>query len=225
MPNTRSSLQAARIVEVDSSGEPKSGGVSVNCMFNPFEYSVSKTNTYKEEKKNRSDVPSFEFEKAGPQTLKLTLTFDTYETDEDVSLTTNKLWKLMESKTRRAGNRDKKVPPPEVAFEWGVFRFVAVITNMTQKFTLFKPDGTPVRAQVEVTFTQHKDLNDYPSQNPTSGGGKIERIWHVVAGDRIDSIAHTVYGDASRWREIAVYNRLKDPLQLRAGQQLIIPSK
>jgi len=225
MPNTRSSLQAARIVEVDSSGEPKSGGVSVNCMFNPFEYSVSKTNTYKEEKKNRSDVPSFEFEKAGPQTLKLTLTFDTYETDEDVSLTTNKLWKLMESKTRRAGNRDKKVPPPEVAFEWGVFRFVAVITNMTQKFTLFKPDGTPVRAQVEVTFTQHKDLNDYPSQNPTSGGGKIERIWRVVAGDRIDAIAHTVYGDASRWREIAGYNRLKDPLQLRAGQQLIIPSK
>jgi hypothetical protein len=224
MPNTRSSLQAARIYEVTDSGDEKSGGVSVDCMFNPYEYTVTKTNTYKEEKKNRSDVPSFEFEKAGPQTLKLSLIFDTYEAGEDVSLKTNKLWKLMESKTRREGNRDRKVPPPEVAFEWGVFRFVAVITNMTQKFTLFQPDGTPVRAQVEVTFTQHKDLNDYPNQNPTSGGGDIERIWRVVAGDRIDTIAFEVYGDATRWRDIAEYNQLDNPLELHAGQQLIIPS-
>ncbi len=225
MPNTRSSLQAARIYEVTESGEEKPGGVAVDCMFNPYEYTVSKTNSYKEEKQNRSDVPGFEFEKAGPQTLKLSLVFDTYESDEDVSLRTNALWKLMASKTRREGNRNRKVPPPEVAFEWGVFRFVAVITNMTQKFTLFKTDGTPVRASVEVTFTQHKDLNDYPSQNPTSGGGDIERVWRVVAGDRIDTIAYAVYGDATRWRTIAEYNQLSNPLSLRAGQQLIIPTE
>lgn len=225
MPNTRSNLQAARIYEVDDAGEEKGGGVSVNCMFNPFEYTVTKTNTYKEERRNRSDVPSFEFEKAGPQTLKLNLVFDTYESDEDVSLTTNRLWKLMESKTRKEGNRTRKVPPPEVAFEWGVFRFVAVITAMTQKFTLFKPDGTPVRASIEVTFTQHKDLEDYPRQNPTSGGGDIERVWRVTAGDRIDTIAYAVYGDASRWRAIADYNDIDDPLTLRAGRQLIIPSE
>jgi len=223
MPNTRSNLQAARIYEATSSGEEKGGGVAVSCMFNPFEYTVSKTNTYKEESRNRSDVPSFEFEKAGPQTLKLTLLFDTFEDDTDVSLETNKLWKLMESKTRREGNRTKKVPPPEVAFEWGVFRFVAVITNMTQKFTLFKPDGTPVRASVEVTFTQHKDVNDYPNQNPTSGGGEIERVWRIIAGDRIDTIAFAVYGDATRWRAIAEYNQLDNPLALKSGRQLIIP--
>jgi nucleoid-associated protein YgaU len=223
MPNTRSNLQAARIHEVTASGEAKSGGVTVNCMFNPYEYSVSKTNTYKQERQNRSDVPSFEFEKAGPQTLKLNLVFDTYESDEDVSLTTNKLWKLMESKTRREGNRNKKVPPPEVAFEWGVFRFVAVITDMTQTFTLFKSDGTPVRAQVEVTFTQHKDVDDYPNQNPTSGGGEVERVWRVIAGDRIDTIAYEVYGDATRWRVIAAYNHLDNPAELRAGQHLLIP--
>lgn len=223
MPNTRSNLEAARIYEATSSGDEKGGGVAVSCMFNPYEYTVTKQNTYKEERQNRSDVPSFEFEKAGPQTLQLKLIFDTYEDDSDVSLKTNKLWKLMESKTRREGNRTKKVPPPEVAFEWGVFRFVAVITKMVQKFTLFKPDGTPVRAEIDVTFTQHKDLNDYPNQNPTSGGGDIERVWRVIAGDRIDTIAYAVYGDAKGWRAIAEYNELDDPLNLKAGQQLIIP--
>lgn len=223
MPNTRGNLEAARIYEVDESGEEKSGGVSVACMFNPFEYSVSKSNTYREEARNRSDAPTFEFARAGPQTLRLNLIFDTYEAGEDVTLTTNELWRLMETRTRQEGDRNQKIPPPEVAFEWGVFRFVAVITNMTQRFTLFKQDGTPVRARVDVTFTQHRDLNDYPRQNPTSGGGDVERVWRVVAGDRLDTIAYEVYGDAAKWRLIAEHNQIVDPLILRAGQQLTIP--
>ncbi len=223
MPNTRGNLEAARIYEVDESGEEKSGGISVACMFNPFEYTVSKSNTYREEATNQSDVPTFEFARAGPQTLRLSLTFDTYEAGEDVSLTTNELWKLMESKTRKKGSENIEIPPPEVAFEWGVFRFVAVITNMTQRFTMFKQDGTPVRAKVDVTFTQHKDLNDYPRQNPTSGGGNVERVWRVVAGDRLDTIAYQVYSDATKWRLIAEHNQIVDPLTLHAGQQLTIP--
>ncbi len=153
MATTRSNLVAARIYEVTESGAEKGGGISVDCMFNPFEYSVSKTNTYTENSKNKADVPHVEFSKAGAQTLKLELIFDGYEKLENISKTTNLLWKLMESKTREE-NPNKKVPPPEVAFEWGVFRFVAVITNMTQKFTMFKIDGTPIRAKVDITFTQ-----------------------------------------------------------------------
>lgn len=224
MTNTRGNLVAARIFEVDDSGEEKGGGVSVACMFNPFEYTVSKTNSYSEESRNNSDVPQVEFKKAGAQTLKLSLIFDSYESGEDVSVQTNRLWKLMEAKTREEGNSQEKVPPPEVAFEWGVFRFVAVITSMTQKFTLFQWDGTPVRAKVDVTFTQHKDLNDYPNQNPTSGGGDVNRVRRIVAGDRLDTIAYEVYGDAAKWRLIADYNRITNPLALRAGQQLTIPN-
>lgn len=225
MPNTRGNLVNARIYEVDKNGQEVGGGISVSCMFNPFEYTVSKSNTYTEKAKNNSDVPTVEFTKAGPQTLKLNLVFDTYEADEDVSLETNKLWKLMEAKTRKEGNQTKKVPPPDVAFEWGVFCFVAVITTMSQKFTLFKLDGTPVRAHVDVTFTQHVDLNDYPKQNPTSGDGPIQRVWQVVAGDRLDTIAFEVYGDATKWRAIAEYNHILNPLQLHPGIQISIPLK
>jgi hypothetical protein len=223
MGNTRGGLVAARIYEVDDSGEEKGGGTSVDCMFNPFEYTVTKTNTYEEKSRNRSDVPQVEFKKAGAQTLKLKLTFDSYASGEDVSLETNKLWKLMESKTRQSGGRNEKIPPPEVAFDWGVFKFVSVITNMTQKFTLFKNDGTPVRADVNVTFTQHKDVNDYPRQNPTSGGGPIERVWRILAGDRLDTIAAEVYGDATKWRLIAAHNKIVNPLVLQPGQRLNIP--
>jgi nucleoid-associated protein YgaU len=224
MANTRSQLIAAQIYEVDDDGNKKGGGICVDCMFNPFEYSVVKSNTYIEDPKNQSDIPQFTFQKAGAQKLRLDLFFDTYETGEDVSRITEKLWKLMETNTRQPTGPTDKLPPPEVVFEWGVMHFRAIITDVTVKFTLFKVDGTPVRALVNVSFWQNKDKNEYRHQNPTSGGGNIQRVWQVMADDRLDAIAYEVYGDATRWRMIADSNKLRDPLGLRPGQTLIIPT-
>ena len=69
MPNTRSNLVAARIYEVDEDGKSKGGGLTVACMFNPFEYTVTKSNTYEEKPKNDADTPQTEFKKSGAQTL------------------------------------------------------------------------------------------------------------------------------------------------------------
>jgi nucleoid-associated protein YgaU len=102
--------------------------------------------------------------------------------------------------------------------------FRAVLIEVTQTFTLFKVDGTPVRAKVNVSFWQNNDKNEYHHQNPTSGGGHIQRVWRVMEGDRLDAIAYQVYGDTSRWRVIADGNKLRDPLELRPGQTLIIPT-
>ena len=228
MPSTtRSGLIAAEIYEVDQSGNRKGGGTSVFCMFNPNEYSVSKTNNYEEKPANNSNTPHAEFKKAGPQSLKLNLVFDTYEQGTNVALETNKLWKFMEPSEETGSGQNRKTSPPQVAFEWGVFKFVSFITSMTQKFTLFlntaAQTGVPVRAQVDITFTQYTDLNDYPSQNPTSGGGPLERVWHVKAGDRIDNIAYAVYGDPNKWRYIAIHNGMHSPLEIRPGQYLNIP--
>jgi nucleoid-associated protein YgaU len=76
---------------------------------------------------------------------------------------------------------------------------------------------------VDVTFTQYTDVDDYEKQNPTSGGGPIERIWRVVAGDRLDTIAAEVYQDSTKWRLIASQNHITNPLAIRPGQQLRIP--
>jgi nucleoid-associated protein YgaU len=220
---TRGNLVPATIYEVNDEGKKVEGGLAVDCMFNPFEYSVSKTNSFTEKSKNQGDVPQAEFSKAGSQTLKLNLVFDTYEASTDVSLITRELWKFMMTKGKTGAKQDAKVSPPQVAFEWGFFRFVSFITNMTQRFTLFKPNGMPVRAKVDVTFTQYVDVEDYKKQNPTSGGGPIERVRRVSAGDRLDLIADEIYGDSTKWRLIADYNRIHNPLNIKPGQILTIP--
>ena len=51
-------------------------------------------------------------------------------------------------------DRDLHAPPP-VRFLWGPLRFDAVIEKLSQKFTLFRPDGTPARATLSVTFKEY----------------------------------------------------------------------
>ncbi|MCA9997763.1 MAG: LysM peptidoglycan-binding domain-containing protein [Anaerolineales bacterium] len=221
---TRGDLVPAQIYEVDESGKVKLGP-SITCMFNPFEYTVSKSNSYVDADGSLGSGTKLELSNAGAQTLKLKLIFDTSPTMDDVSLITEKLWVLMEPKKSTVGQI--KPTASYVAFDWGVFCFVSVITSMTQTFTLFTPTGKPVRAKVDITFTQYIDQNDYKGrrQNPTSGGSLIEQVWTVEAGQRLDYIATAVYDDPTQWQLIASHNQITNPFQLRPGQKLTIPQK
>jgi hypothetical protein len=221
--NPSAQLKKARIFEVNPTTRKATGGDEVTCKFNPHEYTVSKSNTFTEANSaNTRNTPEVEFSKAGPQTLKLNLLFDTYGTDQDVRTQTDKLWKFMVVQPQRGRSKQS---PPAVAFHWGTFYFVSFITQMSQKFTLFNKDGIPVRALVDVTFTQYVDETDYPPPNPTSGGGPANRAWRVVGADRLDNIAADVYGDATKWRLIARYNDIVNPLAVQPGQYLLIPAE
>lgn len=231
MSTPDSTLEHARIVKVNAAGAPlEANGIA--CMFNPYEYTLTKSNSFKEQDSAKGkNSPVAEVAKAGAQTLQLSLVFDTYATQKDVSEETDKLWALM--RVSEGARPDKRPPGPQdkpeaplVAFHWGVFFFVSYITSMTQKFTLFTAKGIPVRAKVDITFTQYADLVDRREdrrQNPTSGGGPINRVHRVTAGDRLDLIAQAVYRDPTKWRQIARFNGIVDPLGIQPGQMLAIP--
>jgi hypothetical protein len=120
--------------------------------------------------------------------------------------------------------KSMKGRPPKVRFQWGAsWSFDAVIASISQKFTLFLPDGTPVRATLDVAFQQIQDEKLFPKQNPTSGGVGGERFWTVGDGDTLAWIAYKEYGDANRWRLIADANRLRQVRRLMPGIVLVIP--
>ena len=50
------------------------------------------------------------------------------------------------------------------------------------------------------------------------------KVHTVTDGDSLPSVAYKNYGDATRWRTIAEANGIDDPLALRRGHQLTIPS-
>lgn len=217
-------LQKAKIYELDEQGLNVKDRV-VTCVFNPAEYTVSKSNTYKETSETQANAPKVDFKSVDSRQLSLSLIFDTYESGQDVNKKTQMLWEFMRPKEYRTSANKSKWKPPEVVFEWSGFQFKASITNISQQFTLFTHQGVPVRSKVNVTFKEYIDPQDYKKTgtNPTSGAGSSEILWQVVAGDRLDNIAAEIYHDTARWRMIAEHNHLSNPLTLQPGMLIRIP--
>jgi nucleoid-associated protein YgaU len=222
---SNASLVKAVIINLDNSNR-------VECLFNPKEYTFAKQNKWERKKTSGGNVPQLSFGGGDPATLQMELFFDTYAdtapgaTPKDVRKQyTDALWKLMMVDPALKDKKSKKGRPPRVRFQWGsAWSFNAVISNIQQKFTLFSPDGTPVRATLTVSFQQEKDEASLAPQNPTSGGLGGERFWTVSEGDTLGWIAYREFGQTSEWRVIADANRLTNVRELVPGTVLVIPS-
>src|SRR5262245_17337709 len=200
----------------------------LKCNFNPKDYTISRSAKWTPSPNKGTDLPVVEFTSTEPATMTLKLFFDTFEKREDVRKAyTDKIWSLLDVSTdaKVKSPRSKKSRPPKVQFRWGKTKFFdAVITKIDQTFSLFLSDGTPVRAEVTIGLQQVKKINDYPKQNPTSGGMPGQRIRTVREGETIDRIAYEEYGDSTLWRHIATANNLSNPMKLTPGMVLGIPT-
>lgn len=199
---------------------------SIKVLFNPSEYSVSKTVNWNPPNENdrRFNAPMLTFGGGGCRQLSLKLFFDVTESINghsvsDVRLETNKLvaFTLID--------RDLQ-EPPVVEVTWGKapvdsdFPFIGVITGLTQTFVLFSSKGKPLRANVDVTLLEFlKPELDKRKTDPELTTYRIKR------GDTLASISAAMYNDPGQWRRIAETNGLDDPRAIMAavGQQLIIP--
>jgi hypothetical protein len=115
-----------------------------------------------------------------------------------------------------------KPNPPIVAFHWGATAlFDAYLKSVSARFTLFRPNGEPLRAVVSVGFEEVP--KETPKQNPTSGAIPGSRTRRLGAGDSLQSIADDEYGDPTRWRVLAEANGIDDPFRVPIGAQLLVP--
>lgn len=218
-PVNREGVQSAVRMEV----EP------VYFRFNPTDYTITQTTRYKGQGLDANKNYNLEYD-SEVEPRKLTMSsiwFDTTETGEDVRKQTDKLFAYVEVGSGGGDfTRLKTISqkPPYTAFEWGNFRFLAVVESVSLEFIHFKPDGTPLRAKATVSFKEFKHRKLYARQNPTSGANTHNGVWYVSAHERLDTIAMQVYGDATQWRHIAAHNQITDPMAIYPGQPLVIPA-
>ena len=126
-----------------------------------------------------------------------------------------------------ASSRSKGLPsPPILAFEWGSNKiladFMGYLKHVSAKYTMFRADGTPIRATASISLEEVPD--DPPGTNPTSGSLNSRRSHVMRDGDSLQSVAYREYGSAAMWRGLALFNGIDDPLRLIPGSSILIPS-
>jgi nucleoid-associated protein YgaU len=112
--------------------------------------------------------------------------------------------------------------PPILLFAWGSLTFTCVLARASQRFIMFRADGTPVRARLQVTFNEirNAELEAKEIKRETADYSK----YHLVKqGETLSGIAWQVYRNPALWRPIALHNGIHDVCALRVGQQLLLP--
>lgn len=197
-------------------------GVRVPVLFNPEEYSLKEDNSFAQVAIPGLRGPLLQFISGNLRTLDMELLVDSYEAHEgqtgageDVRNLTRRITDLMKiDPTTHA--------PPVLLFTWGSLSFTCVLASAAQRFIMFRPDGVPVRARLQVTFNEF--MNAEVEAKETKRETADYSHEHVVLqGETLSSIAVAVYNDATRWRPIAVANRIDNPRDLVVGDRLIVP--
>ncbi|HXF62689.1 MAG TPA: hypothetical protein VNK95_13790 [Caldilineaceae bacterium] len=219
-------LAKLQILPLESGNNPSLGS-GFEVQFNPETISFSKGNEYTHKTEIGGDVPKVLFSGGKAGSITLDLIFDSTDTGNDVRERYKTLLEL--ARTQPPPDQDKNSQPAHVKLIWGNFydgspdkSYIAVIEEITQSFSFFKEDGTPLRANVSVTLREAKDPNDREGTNPTSRS-EVRRTWVVERGQRLDYIAFRAYGSTAAWRHIAESNHILDPLSIRPGQILKLP--
>ena len=113
--------------------------------------------------------------------------------------------------------------PNYVIVNWGAgLAFKCVLLSYDLSYTFFKPDGTPLRAKVSLSFSSYLD----PVSMALEEGKESPDMTHyvtVVAGDDLPSISRQIYGSQSYYIQLAKFNGLAKFRQLAPGSELTIP--
>ncbi len=194
-------------------------------LFNPKEFSVEKSNQFAEVNIPGLSSPILQFVRGNARTITMDLFFDTYEEGTDVRVHTDKItgWEAGEEKGLMDIDSDLHAPPV-CLFRWGSFQFKCIIERVSKRFTMFLPDGKPVRATLNVTLKEYTDAEEQIRRIAAQSSDLTKR-WTVIHGDSLWSIASREYGNPGDWRLIAKENGIDNPRLLNPGQVLVIPRK
>jgi nucleoid-associated protein YgaU len=209
--------------------------VVIKVPFNPKDYSIGKSVQWPQQAYSfsqsydgrqadrKKNAPGLTFGGGESRVLSLELFFDTTEERNPFKVDVRNLTNQLVALTRIEPHQGR---PPVCMVDWGHspaghnsdFPFTGVVSQLNQQFTLFRSDGTPVRASVSLSFTEYldpeKDLRITDPEFTT---------WMVRRGDTLSSIAGELYGDPGQWRQIAVTNNLDNPRTLVIGARLKVP--
>lgn len=208
----------------------------IPVQFNPTEFTLTKGAQLAEIAIPGLDSPLLQFVRGQAETLSVDLFFDTTEHGmgtgaTSVTTLTDQIYQLMKIEPETHA-------PPVCAFLWnkkfpgadvskkvgnqGRTDFQCIVESVKQRFTLFSPEGVPLRAVLTVSLREYKTLDEQLKQLNLQSPDKTQSQV-VKRGDTLSGIAGKCYSLPGTWRPIADENDIGDPRRLEVGTFLRVP--
>jgi nucleoid-associated protein YgaU len=203
-------------------------------QFNPTELNFNKTAQLAEISIPGLDQPVLQFIRGGTETVSVELFFDT--TDQGMGDSVMSVTERVNQFYLMVKQDPDTHAAPRCCMYWGAppggedqgknpvsyapYYFNCIVESIDRKFTVFSPDGTPLRARLTLKLREYKTVEQMVAQLNSADRTKT----HVVKRrERLDQIAARAYDTSAEWRRIAEANDLEDPRRVPPGTILQVP--
>jgi hypothetical protein len=187
-------------------------------MFNPEKFSVANTIRYNQTKAQGSTGDRLTFNRIEPRTFNFDFLVDgTGATGEKREVVLD----VLAFKTT-CGFIGEKHRPSYLVLHWGSFLARCVLTSLTVEYTLFRPDGSPLRAIMKAGFKEYivpelEELQKFLSSPD------VTHVRTVAADDRLDLMSYKIFKDSKYYMELAKVNNLNHFRKLKLGEKIVFP--
>lgn len=204
----------------------KVGEASVH--INPEKYSHAYEICYNDEQAQGSSGGSPDFNKIPSDRVEFELVFDGTGvvappvpgvipfTDDGITAQIDQLKLLMFTYNSQGHS------PNYLVLAWGRLLFKCRLESLSISYTLFKPDGTPLRARAQAAFVGYNDEAAL-ALKANKSSPDVSHMLTVKAGDTLPLMCYAVYGSSAYYPQVARANGLTGFRHVPVGTRLLFP--
>ncbi len=112
--------------------------------------------------------------------------------------------------------------PNHVRVLWGNLIFFGRVNSVNIEYTLFRPDGTPLRAKVTLAMIGYMSREE-STLRANRSSPDLSHIVEVKAGDTLPLLCNRIYKNSAYYMEVARINNLTNFRSLAPGTKLRFP--
>jgi len=225
MEGTLQKLQITAYKEATFKASEEISEGEFNVKINPETYALDYKIKYSEDQASGTSGDLPKFDKTEPLGLSFKFIFDSTGAlpnttdDERENGIAEELARFKKVVFEYVG---EKHAPPFLELIWGTLLFRCVLTGMKINYKLFRPDGSPVRAEVDAKFKEILDPELRVAQE-NDQSPDLTHVRTVKDGDTLPLYCKDIYGDPKYYIEVARVNKLISFRNLKVGQRIEFP--
>ena len=113
--------------------------------------------------------------------------------------------------------------PRFLIVRWGSeIRFPCVLSHMDINYSLFKPNGDPVRVKITATFVKYETEVALAAAKRISSPD-LTHYQVAKQGDRLDLMTFNIYNDSNLFLQVARANDFTTPRKIKPGTEIYFP--
>ena len=197
----------------------------ISLPVNPESFSQNFKVELNEQQGQGNQGTNPDYKGTAPEELKLDFIFDGTNTIEGYEYNSGDLSvkAQLDVFMKAVYDMDGEIHRPHfLIVQWGKFMFACILSNLDLNYTLFKPNGDPLRIKASATFLKYVAQKERVAKEKKKSPD-LTHVKLVKAGDRLDLMTSKIYKDSKYVTQIARANSLTTFRKIRPGIELIFP--